>query len=72
MEDQGRWRWREVEREAAGRWLELETPLKIGKEAPLEVVVGVPLKLAGERERTGLARAGKGVASSGRGRRVNL
>ena len=56
-----------MEQEAAGWWVALETPLEIGKEAPLEVVAGAPLELAGERERTGWARAGKGVASYGRG-----
>ena len=71
LEARGRWRWTGVEREAAGRWVELETPLEISEESSLEVVVGAPLELAGERERTGWARTGKGVASSGRGRGVD-
>ena len=45
----GRWKWIRVEREVDGRWVELETPLEIGKEASLEVVVGTPLELVGER-----------------------
>ena len=71
MEARVRWRWSGVEQEAAGRWVELETLLDIGEEAPLEVVIGAPLELAGEWERTGWARAGKCVASSGRGRGVD-
>ena len=59
-----------MEQEVAGRWVAWETPLEIGKEAPLELVVGTLLELAGEREQTGWARAGKDVASSGRGRGV--
>ena len=60
-----------MEQEAAGQWVELETPLEIGEEAPLEVVAGAPLEMAEERERTGWDRAGKGVASSGRGHGVD-
>ena len=59
-----------MEQEAAGRWVTWEKPLEIGEEAPLEVVVGAPLDLAGEQERKGWARDGKDVASSGRGRGV--
>ena len=59
-----------MEQEAAGRWVAWETPLEIGEEAPLEVVVGVPLELAGERERMGWAWDEKDVASSGRGHGV--
>ena len=47
-----------MEQEAAGRWVAWETPLEIGKEAPLGVVVGAPLELAGERDKMGWARAG--------------
>ena len=48
------------------------TPLDIGEEAPLEVINGDHLDLAGERERMvwDLA-AGMAVASSGRSRGVN-
>ena len=57
-----------MEQEAAGRWVAWETPLEIGEEAPLEVVVGAPLDLTGEREREreqmGWARSEKNVASS--------
>ena len=63
LEARVRWRWSGVEQEAVGRWVELETPL--------EVVVEAPLELSGERERMGWARPGKGDASSGRGCRVN-
>ena len=59
-----------MDQEAAERWVAWETPLEIGEEALLEVVVGTPLGLEGDQERTGRARDGKDVASSGRGRGV--
>ena len=68
FEARGRWRGSGVEQKAAGRWVELRTPLDIGEEASLEVVVGATLELAGEQEQTGWARTGKGVTSSRRGR----
>ena len=61
-----------MEQEAVGWCVELETPLDIGEEAPLEVVAGAPLELSGERERTDWDWDGKGVASSERGRGVGL
>ena len=60
-----------MEREAAWQWVELEIPLEISEDTSLEVVVGAPLELVGEQERTGWAWAGKGVASSGRGHGVD-
>ena len=59
-----------MEQEAACRWVAWETPLEIGEEAPLEMVFGAPLDMAGEWDRTGWARAGMDVSSSGRGRGV--
>ena len=47
----GRWRWCWVERWEARRWEAEVTPLEIGKEAPLEVVVWAPLELVGGWER---------------------
>ena len=62
--DRGRWRWSWVEQEADGRWVAGATPL--------EVVVGAPLELAGERERMVWdLSAGMAVSSSGRGRGVD-